>query len=477
MLLAGWSCHWEWEEYLGAPCDPHYGGITSEENIKLISKSFADQVLWLRHHPSIIAWFVGSDRLPVPDLEWRYRDFLATCDDRPVVISAKQMESTISGLSGSKMEGPYDYVAPAYWYDPQAPGAAFGFNTETGVGAQLPVRESLQKMLRSTQLWPVDERWNILCTASSSEMNTLARLTEVIDARFGASKTIDEYLHRADLLSYEGTKVMFEAFRVNAKPHSGQARERGVATGIIQWMLNSARPSVYWQLYDYYLQPNAAYYAVKRGNQPVQLIYDYQRRAVFAVNETLKPVTLNAAMRLIAGATDQQAQKTLTLEAGAVVKAFEVPVTSDAFLFLKASDTAGNEIAVNDYFLPSERDEYDWKNTNWVTTPITRYASYRALNNLPRVTCQLTSKPLTCESNVQCSTFNVQCFELTLSNSSSTVAFFQRLMVKDATGKLVCPAYWSDNYVTLAPGEKRTITCLLPTTDNDADVHFEVEAF
>ena len=72
---------------------------------------------------------------------------------------------------------------------------------------------------------------------------------------------------------------------------------------------------------------------------------------------------------------------------------------------------------------------------------------------------------------------NGQCFEQTITNSSSAVAFFQRLMVKDATGKLVCPAYWSDNYVTLAPGEKRTITCLLPTTDNDADVHFEVEAF
>ena len=465
LLLAGWSCHWEWEEYLGAPCDPHFGGITSEENIQLISESFADQVLWLRHHPSIIAWFLGSDRLPVPALEQRYRQFLAACDDRPVVISAKQMESTISGLSGSKMEGPYDYVAPAYWYDPQAPGGAYGFNTETGVGAQLPVRESLQKMLRSTQLWPVDKRWNILCTASSSEMNTLDRLTKVINARFGVSKTIDEYLHRADLLSYEGTKVMFEAFRVNAKPHAGQVREHGVATGIIQWMLNSARPSVYWQLYDYYLQPNAAYYAVKRGNQPVQLIYDYQRRAVFAVNETLKPVTLSAAMRLMAGTTDQQAQKTMTLEASAVVKAFDVPVTSDAFMFLKASDVAGNEIAVNDYFLPAERDEYDWKKTDWVTTPITRYASYCALNNLPRVTCQLTSRRI---SNG---------YELTLNNPSSTVAFFQRLIVKDATGTLVCPAYWSDNYVTLAPGETRTITCILPTTDKDAKVHFEIEAF
>ena len=286
-------------------------------------------------------------------------------------------------------------------------------------------------------------------------MNTLARLTEVINARFGASKTIDEYLHRADLLSYEGTKSMFEAFRVSVPR----------ATGIIQWMLNSARPSIYWQLYDYYLHPNAAYYAVKRGNQPVQLIYDYQCHAVFAVNETLQPVTLNAAMRLIAGTTDRQAKTTLTLKPGSIVKAFDVSCATDAFLLLRATDTSDSEIAVNDYFLPAGRDEYDWRKTNWVTTPITRYASYRALNDLPRVTCQLTSKQI---SNG---------YELTLTNPSSTVAFFQRLIVKDATGALVCPAYWSDNYVTLAPGESHTITCLLPTTGNDAKIHFEVEGF
>ena len=155
----------------------------------------------------------------------------------------------------------------------------------------------------------------------------------------------------------------------------------------------------------------------------------------------------------------------LTLEAGTVVKAFDIPDTSDAFLFLKATDTTGREMAVNDYFLPVDCDEYDWKKTNWVTTPITRYASYRALDSLPRITCQLTSRRI---SNG---------YELTLSNPSSTVAFFQRLIVKDAKGVLVCPAYWSDNYISLAPDESRTITCLLPTTDKNVDVHFEVEAF
>ena len=288
MILVGWSCHWEWDSYIGAPCDELYGGILSPENIDLIARSFEDQVMWLRYHPSIIGWFVGSDMLPKPELEQRYQQFLSTEDDRSYLTSAKDQVSELSGRSGTKMAGPYEYVGPSYWYQPEAPGGAFGFNTETGIGAQLPVKESLQKML-GPNLFPIDQRWNILCTASSSDMNSLKQLNEVIRNRFSEAKNIDEYLRHADLLNNESTKAMFESFRVRW-PHT---------TGIIQWMLNGARPGIYWQLYDYYKQPNAAYYGVKKGNAPVQLIYDYYTQAVYAVNETLQPVKSTARMQLL----------------------------------------------------------------------------------------------------------------------------------------------------------------------------------
>ena len=77
----------------------------------------------------------------------------------------------------------------------------------------------------------------------------------------------------------------------------------------------------------------------------------------------------------------------------------------------------------------------------------------------------------------QNSKLKTQNYEITLTNPFSTVAFFQRLIVKDAKGTLACPAYWSDNYVTLAPGESRTITCMLPTMVEHAEVHFEIEVF
>ena len=92
------------------------------------------------------------------------------------------------------------------------------------------MRESLEKMI-GKHLFPIDYRWDRLCTVSSSAMNSLKQLNEVIHYRFGDANDIDTYLRRADLLNYESTKAMFESFRARW-PHT---------TGIIQWMLNGAR--------------------------------------------------------------------------------------------------------------------------------------------------------------------------------------------------------------------------------------------
>ena len=454
MILAGWSCHWEWEDYLGAPVEEPYGGIITPEKISLIAQSFEDQVMWLRRHPSIIGWFVGSDRIPKPELEKSYQQFLSEQDDRDYIISAKNLKSELSGWSGTKMEGPYEYVGPSYWYHPEAPGRAFGFNTETGIGAQLPVKESLQKML-GQQLFPIDSRWNILCTASSSEMNTLGKLNEVIRQRFGESRDIDEYLYRADMLNYESTKAMFESFRVRW-PHT---------TGIVQWMLNGARPGIYWQLYDYYRQPNASYYGVKKANAPVQLIYDYHTKAVCAVNETLEPVSYKASMQLLKGANISRNDKDIEVAPGTVVKVFDIDTTGSpaCFLFLKLTDADGKEITTNEYFLVDDDDTYDWANTNWIHTPITKYASYAMLDGLRTNACEISSK-----------LSQQGLYEVTVSNPTDKAAFMVRLTAKGEDGELICPAYWSDNYLTLAPGESRTVTCRMPSLPDNAAVSIQI---
>ncbi len=451
-ILVGWSCHWEWADYIGAPCDDLYGGILSKENIDLIARSFEDQVMWLRYHPSIIGWFVGSDMIPKPELEKKYQEFLSKADDREYIISAKDQKSEISGPSGTKMAGPYEYVGPSYWYLPDAPGGAFGFNTETGIGAQLPVKESLQKML-SEKLFPIDDRYNSLCTASSADMNSLKQLNEVISNRFGEAKDIDEYLRRADMLNYESTKAMFESFRARW-PHT---------TGIIQWMLNGARPGIYWQLYDYFKQPNAAYYGVKKANAPVQLIYDYYNKAVYAVNETLETAKLKATMKLLKGSNAAEDAKQIEVAPGTVIKVFDIDIAEApaAFLFLKLKD-GDNEVATNEYFIPAGNDVYDWSKTTWVNTPITQYASYAMLDGLCSNKCEIDVNK------------GEDDYRVTVYNPTDKVAFMVRLTARDKQGNLICPAYWSDNYLTLAPGESRTVTCRMSSITDKTEVEIGV---
>ncbi|MDR2890655.1 MAG: glycoside hydrolase family 2, partial [Alistipes sp.] len=102
LALVGWSCQWEWEGYIGTPEDD-FMNLRSEEDMQLMVRYFDDQVKWLRNHPSIIAWYGGSDKLLRPELERRYMALLPTIDDRPFVNSAKRMMSSVTGLSGMKM--------------------------------------------------------------------------------------------------------------------------------------------------------------------------------------------------------------------------------------------------------------------------------------------------------------------------------------------------------------------------------------
>ena len=443
LILAGWSCHWEWPEYLGKPVDERYGGIVSTEDVRLIADSYDDQLRLLRNHPSIVAWFVGSDRLPVPALEQHYEWTRKVIDDRPIISSAKEMESDLTGTSGTKMAGPYEYVAPAYWYSSEAPGGAFGFNTETGIGAQLPVKESVEQMLGKNR-WPLDSVWDYHCTAAASAFNSMQTLSETIAARYGEAKSLDDFLRKAYMVNYDGTRAMFEAFRYNFPR----------ATGIVQWMLNGARPGLYWQLYDHYLRPTSAFYSVKKACQPIQLIYNYGTREVRAVNSTLATVGIKARMRVygISGRLLHQQDTTLTVGANGHADVFKVELTEpNGFLFLYTESDDGRPLADNVYALTTDTDTFDWQNTEWTHTPALRHADHKAIGTMRADGCRVKETHRTENGKTMVT--------LEVSNPTDRVAHFLRLSLRSPKGQLIDGVRFSDNYITLEPHATRTVTC------------------
>jgi exo-1,4-beta-D-glucosaminidase len=453
LLMAGWSCQWEWENLVGKPND-EFGCIKSPEDIRLIAQSWRDQVKWLRNHPSIFVWMEGSDTNPRPELEQEYINILKEDDPtRPALISAKARTSPLTGQSGVKMAGPYDYVPPIYWYLDTKNGGAFGFNTETGPGPQVPPLESLKKMFPEKDLWPINDSWYYHC--ARNEFFGLKRYNEAMANRLGPAKDLEDYATKAQFLNYEGMRAMFEAFIAN-KPK---------ATGIIQWMENSAWPKLWWQLYDYSLNPTGAFYGARKACQPLHLIYNYGTREVVAVNNTLEPAgKLRAVIRVLDFNLKEKYVKTVDLGLAAdEVKTIDTlpevqGLTTTYFLDLRLFKDKDSLADVNFYCLSMKPETLDEAKSEWFVTPVKNYADFTSLAGLRPV--KLKAKGRFSQSGP------LYRFTVDLENPSPDLAFQVELRVtRDASGEDVLPIYLDDNDISLLPGEKRKIVGLFATDD------------
>ena len=237
---------------------------------------------------------------------------------------------------------------------------------------------------------------------------------------------------------------MIEAHRVNV-PRS---------TGVIQWMLNSAWPALYWQMYDWYLVPTSGYWSVKKGCSPQQLIYNYGNDKVYAVNDEKDDMALTAVMKVydLEGKVVAEARHDVDMPMGCSVPVFDVMSAAEddspvKFVFLTLEDAEGNVVSRNEYTLASVMDRHNWSKYRWWRTQLESYADFSALNSL---------SPAEVEASLAKTADGVK---VTLENKSSVVAFFIRMALKDASGEYIVPAYWNDNLVTLQPGQSLTFTC------------------
>jgi exo-1,4-beta-D-glucosaminidase len=447
MLMAGWSCQWEWEGYLGKPVDEKFGGVQTPDDMELVNRSLQDQVVWLRNHPSVFVWVVGSDMLPKPELEKKYRSMLAETDPtRPMLAACSVRTSEVSGPTGVKMNGPYDYVTPNYWYEDTERGGAFGFNTETGPGPQPPPLESLKRMLPPEHLWPIDEMWSFHC--ARNEFKDMNRYVKALVNRYPRPAGVEEFARTAQLANYEAMRAMFEAFMVR----------RPVTTGIVQWMYNAAWPKLYWQLYDYYLMPNGAYFGARTACRPRNLIYDYGAHAVWAVNEGPDPLGAATAEIRVFDLTSKEVfttSRTLDIQPDAPVKVADLSALKDLtpvyFLDLRLKGRDGAPLASSFYWLSTKKDVLDPKLSEWYVTPNKAFADFTALAQLPTVEIQMTQRVEEVDGRKR--------MHLALVNPSPAIAFFIELrLVGETSGKTVLPVLWDDNYISLLPGERREIT-------------------
>jgi exo-1,4-beta-D-glucosaminidase len=446
LIMAGWCCCSHWEHWQHR-ADYKQGPTWEKKDYDIAAKSQADQIRRLRNHPSLLVWLNGSDNPPPPDVERMYIDIIEKYHwPNPFLSSATAKTTTVTGASGVKMEGPYDWVPASYWQLDKKSGGAHGFATEISPGPAVPPIESLRQMLPKDHLWPIDEHWNY--HAGGGQFKTLKIFTTALEARYGPARDVQDYAMKSQLMAYEGERAMFEAY----------GGSRYAATGVIQWMLNNAWPSMIWHLYDYYLMPGGGYFGTKKACEPIHAQYSYPDKSIVVVNTTSQPVR---NLKLMAEVYDINLNKkfswtnSLDLPADGNVKALGVPqipdLSSTYFLKLTLQDDHRRAVSENFYWLSTRDDVLDWQKATWWYTPTTSYADMTQLQNLPPA-------KLSASGSVARRSGKEETARVTVTNTGSSLAFFIRLHLKQGqSDREVLPVIWQDNYFSLLPGERREV--------------------
>ena len=435
LVVAGWSCCDQWEQW----------SKWTPENRAVAESSLRDQIARLRSHPSLLVWLNGSDNPPPDDVERAYDAILGDLHwPNPVLSSATGRATAASGPTGVKMTGPYDWVPPSYWYEDTTRGGAFGFNTETSPGPAIPPIESLKRLLPPDHLWPIDDVWNF--HAGGGRFTKITTYANALAARYGEPTSADDFAKKSQLAAYEGERAMFEAY----------GREKYKATGVIQWMLNNAWPSLIWHLYDFYLRPGGGYFGAKKANEPVHVQYSYDDRSIAIVNAGPRLNAVTVHIRVLGLDSKVVFSRDFMTDAIAdgVVRTLALPpavATSTAyFLDLRLTNEQGDLLSTNFYWLSAKPDVLDHAHGTGTMTPVTSYADFTELASLPAATV---TSAIKVDRRGDDETAHV-----TLANNTPHIAFFLRLQImKGVKGDEVLPILWEDNFVTLLPGESREI--------------------
>jgi hypothetical protein len=381
----------------------------------------ADTIKRFRNHASIAIWCGRNEGEPPFWINEPLSKLLTTLDGTRLYIP-KSTERKFLLKSG-----PWAYKDPAYYYE-----TPHGFTTELGVNS-IPTAEAMRAMLDPVQLWPAKDQdaW------AYHDFHTFipgmrAFYVEAAEARYGIAENFDDFIRRFQMLNYTQHRVMFEAWNSDLWNSS---------TGLLLWMSHPAWPSTVWQVYSHDYDTHAAYYGAKKACEPVHVQWNLDDDSVSVINNPETPLAqASVKIRLFAleGAPLGETTAPVNVAAnssGAVAKVVWDDFAAHPVQFAKLElfNQAGKLLSENFYW-HSKKPQH-----------------LQALDKLPRVA--LTgSMRLAAEGDETVATVE-------LVNPTPTVALMAHLCLRDAaTGERILPAYASDNYLSLLPSERKTIT-------------------
>ncbi|KAF3484434.1 exo-beta-D-glucosaminidase [Arthroderma uncinatum] len=454
MVISGWECcdHWEGWTYN----KDGFGELWKDEDYPTAASSMLHEAEMMQSHPSMLAFLVGSDYWPNDNATQIYVDALKRMDWNAAIVSsaAKRGFPKLIGPSGMKMDGPYDWVPPSYWYgDKLGAAGAGGFGSELGAGVGTPEIRSMKRFLSEEDmkdLWTKPDKALYHMSAGVSQFRDRSIYNKALYSRYGKPESLEDYSLKSQLMDYEATRSQYEAY-------SAYQSNENSTTGLIYWMLNPAWPNLHWALFDYYLKPIAAYFGTKTGARIEHVAFDYRQQAVYLINHSLsqsgaRSVTVDLVDR--DGKPLGRAVIKTTTSSLLSKKLSKIPdldqIADVVFLRLLLKDASGKVLSRNIYWLPHRDDVLDWDASTWYHTPVKEFADFKSLSKLRKADVQVDITAHGRDVSLGRTTARI-----VLRNKSSHPAFFIRLSLLDkAINDEVTPVFWEDNYVTLWPNEK-----------------------
>lgn len=383
-----------------------------------------DAVARYRNHPSIVVWFGRNEGVPYPMLNEGMDDAIAELDGTRWFTGSSNMIN----LQGS---GPYNYRPPEGYFT----NLATGFSVETGTPS-FSTAESIKSYVPEADRWPLSDTlayhdWHF---AGNGDTKTFMA---ALDTMFGAGTSFEDFERKAQMMNLETHKAMYEGFLGHLWTKN---------SGRLLWMTHPSWPSNAWQIYSWDYDTHAAYYGAKKATEPLHVQLNLPGNEVAVVNTTQQDYRgWTVATRVVALDGTELFRRDDHVDPPANRVTMLPPIPLDTIfaahpmvlVTLKLLDGMGDVGPENFYWRGREP------------------ASYRALNDLPKVSLAVAADAPTVDGKDKL-------VRVTLSNPSPTPALNAKLTLINGRGERILPAYFSDNYVSLLGNESRTVEVRYP---------------
>ncbi len=394
---------------------------TEPLDIPLFLDNTRDTVLRFRNHPSIVMWCGRNEGVPSPILNKGIIDLLDKYD-------GTRYYSPSSNQVNLQNSGPYKFQDPRLYFTLWN----HGFSVETGT-VSLSTMESLEAWIPKEDQWPIGDAWAYHDWHQSGNGEIEPFMKEV-ETEFGAGTSLADFERKAQMLQYVTHRAIFEGMDQHLwAPNSGR----------MLWMTQPAWPSNMWQILSSDYDTQASFYGVKKACEPVHVQLDLSDYNVAVVNTTTvaQPgMSVKATVYSLDNKQLMQHEEKKDVAANDVTAGFKLelgPVmgTNVVLVKLELKNSAGQVVSDNLYWLGATS------------------ASYRQLTRLPAETLTTSA------------TWTPGQIKVHMQNTGGAVALANKLtLVNKAGGVRILPAYYSDNYVSLLPGESREVDIEYPVS-------------